>query len=125
MATLLLIDDQQSLRMLLKASLEGAGYGVVTAENGRQGLQLFEEMSVDAIVVDLFMPEMDGLEFISRIRKTNLDIKIIAMSGEVGFLGLAKQLGADDTISKPFSLEDLLTMVSPQLDCAKSRQPVP
>jgi len=125
MATLLLIDDQESLRMLLKAALEGAGYRVVTAENGRQGLQLFDQMSVDAIVVDLFMPEMDGLEFISRIRKTNLDIKMIAMSGEVGYLGFAKQLGADDTISKPFSLEDLLTMVSSQLDCAKSRQPVP
>jgi CheY-like chemotaxis protein len=78
-----------------------------------------------AIVMDICMPEMDGLELIPRIRGKHLGSKIIAMSGEAGYLDIAKYLGVDDTILKPFSLEDLLIAVSTQLKFADSRQSTP
>ncbi len=115
MATLLLIDDEHSIRMLLQTFLEDQGYCVVTAGDGKQALWLLAVMSVDAVIVDIFMPEMDGLEFISSVRTTRPTIKVIAMSGEAHYLKIAKHRGADDTISKPFNLDDLLTKVLAQL----------
>ena len=73
---------------------------------------------MDLIVVDIFMPEMDGLELIPLIRKTRPATKIIAISGGSGlrdYLGTAKKLGAHDTLKKPFSFQELLDAVSAQL----------
>jgi CheY-like chemotaxis protein len=122
MATILVIDDQASLRLLCKASLEGAGYHVLTAEDGKPALQLLEHVQADVIVMDICMPEMGGFELIPRIRGRHLGSKIIAMSGEADYLDIAKYLGVDDTISKPFNLEDLLNAVSAQLNFSDSRQ---
>ena len=118
MATILLIDDEESVRSLFQVALEGAGYRVLTAENGKQGLRLLGHQEVDLIFVDIFMPEMDGLELIPLLRKTRPATKIIAISGGSGrrnYLDLAKHLGADDTLKKPFSLQELLHAVSSQL----------
>ena len=118
MATILLIDDEESVRMVFQVGLERAGYRVLTAENGKQGLRLFEHQAVDLILVDIFMPEMDGLELIPLLRKTRPATKIIAISGGSGkmnHLETAKYLGAHDTLKKPFSLQTLLDAVSAQL----------
>ena len=115
MATILLIDDQESIRLLFKAVLERPGYRVLTAEHGKQGLSLLEQEQVDVVVVDIFMPEMDGLELIPLLRKTRPDNKIIAMTGDSNYLKMAKHLGANDTLQKPFSVQELLTAVSTQL----------
>jgi CheY-like chemotaxis protein len=118
MATILLIDDEESVRMVFQVALERAGYRVLTAESGKQGLRLLEQQEVDLIFVDIFMPEMDGLELIPLLRKTRAASKIIAISGGSGmknFLDTAKYLGADDTLKKPFSLQELLDAVSSQL----------
>ena len=64
MATILLIDDEEQVRMLFQIALEGAGYRVLTAESGPHGLRLLQHQEVDLILVDIFMPEMDGLEVI-------------------------------------------------------------
>ena len=122
MATILLIDDHQSLRLLFKSTLEGAGYIVLTADDGKPGLRLLEYVKVDVIVMDVCMPEMDGLELIPRIRKMQLGAKIIVMSGETDYLDIATHLGADETITKPFSPQELLTAVSSQLNGAGSWQ---
>ena len=118
MATILLIDDEESVRMVFQVALERAGYRVLTAESGKQGLRLLEHQEVDLLFVDIFMPEMDGLELIPLLRKTRPASKIIAISGGSGmknFLDTAKYLGADDTLKKPFSLQELLHAVSSQL----------
>jgi CheY-like chemotaxis protein len=118
MATILLIDDEESVRRLFQVALEGAGYRVLTAENGKHGLRLLEHQEVDLILVDIFMPEMDGLELIPLLRKTRPANKIIAISGGSGkrdYLDTAKHLGANDTLKKPFSLQALLDAVSSQL----------
>ena len=118
MATILCIDDEESIRLLLKAALEEAGYRVLTAEHGKHGLRLLEQEKVDLIVVDIFMPEMDGMELIPLIRKTRPATKMIAISGKSGLmdcLDAAKKLGAHDALKKPFSLQELLNAVSAQL----------
>jgi CheY-like chemotaxis protein len=118
MATILLIDDEESVRMLFQTALEAAGYRVLTADNGKYGLRLLEHEEVDVILVDIFMPEMDGLEVILRLRKSRCASKIIAITGRAGmknFFDIAKHMGAHDTLMKPFSLQELLDAVSAQL----------
>ncbi len=118
MATILLIDDEAEVRMLCQIVLEGAGYHVLTAESGRQGLRLLQHEQVDLILVDIFMPEMDGLEIIQLLHKSRPACKIIAMSGdswEWNYLDTAKHFGAHDTLTKPIDPQELLEAVSSQL----------
>ena len=118
MATILCIDDEEPVRRLFQVALEGAGYRVLTAENGRLGLRLLEHQEVDLIFVDIFMPEMDGVELIPLLGKTRPASKIMAITGGSGrsnYLDMAKHLGANDTLMKPFSLQELLEAVSSQL----------
>jgi CheY-like chemotaxis protein len=119
MATILLIDDEESVRSLFQVALERAGYRVLTAENGKHGLRLLEHQEVDLIFVDIFMPEMDGLELIPLLRKMRPANKIIAISGgsgQMNHLDTAKYSAADDTLKKPFSLQELLDAVLAQLN---------
>ena len=118
MTTILVIDDQESIRTIFQLALEQAGYRVLTAEHGKHGLRLLEQQDVDLILVDIFMPEMDGLELIPLLRKMRPASKIMAITGGSGrsnYLDMAKHLGADDTLMKPFSLQELLDAVSSQL----------
>ena len=118
MATILCIDDEETVRRLVQVALEQAGYCVLTADNGKHGLRLLEHQAVDLILVDIFMPEMDGLELIPLLHKTRPATMIIAISGESGkvnYLDIAKKLGAHDTLQKPFSHQELLHAVSSQL----------
>ena len=118
MATILLIDDEAEVRMLFQIVLEGAGYHVLTAESGPDGLRLLQHKEVDLILVDIFMPEMDGLEIIQLLHKSRPACKIIAMSGdswEWNYLDTAKHLGAHNTLKKPLNPQELLEAVSFQL----------
>ena len=119
MTTILLIDDEEPVRMLFQMALAQAGYRVLAAESGSHGLRILQHQEVDLALVDIFMPEMDGLELIQILRTTRPSSKIIAMSGgswEWDYLDTAKQLGADGTLKKPFSLQELLDAVSSQLN---------
>ena len=118
MATILCIDDEEPVRRLFQVALEGAGYRVLTAENGRLGLRLLEHQEVDLNFVDIFMPEMDGVEAIPLLRKTRPASKIMAITGGSGrrnYLDMVKHLGAHDTLMEPFSLQELLDAVATQL----------
>ena len=118
MATILLIDDDDQDRKIVKIILEDAGYRFVTVDSGQHALRLLEHQEVDLILVDIFMPDMDGLELIPVLRKTRPATKIIAItsgSGEKNYLDVAKHLGAHDTLKKPFSRQELLDAVASQL----------
>jgi two-component system, chemotaxis family, chemotaxis protein CheY len=120
MATILIIDDEESIRTVFQVALERAGYRVLTAENGKHGLRLLEQQEADLVLVDIFMSEMDGLELIPLIRKTRPTSKIIAISGgssEWDYLDSAMYLGAHATLKKPLNLQELLDAVSSQLKC--------
>lgn len=117
MATILVIDDEEQVRLLFQSALEGAGHRVLAAESGCHGICLFQHQEVDLVFVDIFIPEMDGLEIIQRLRATRPMSRIIAMSGgswEWDYLDTARQLGANAALKKPFSLQELLDAVSSQ-----------
>ena len=89
MATILLIDDDAQMRMLCQTALEAAGYCILSAENGPHGLRLLQEQEMDLALVDIFMPNMDGLEVIPLLHKTQPACKIIAMFRGVMGVGLS------------------------------------
>jgi len=115
MNRILVIEDDFQLRKLVSIVLEKEGYEVVSAANGKVGLKLSMEEPFDLIITDLVMPDKEGLETIMEIRKKSV-VKIIAMSGGGSFepevyLAMAKKLGANKTIEKPFDLNYLVASV--------------
>jgi DNA-binding NtrC family response regulator len=118
MATILVIDDQEPIRALLRIALEGAGHEVREASNGRRGLERYRERAADLIITDLLMPEMTGLELLLELTRTFLNVKVIAISGALegeGELNVAKLLGARQTFHKPLDMEQLLSAVRYEL----------
>jgi CheY-like chemotaxis protein len=118
---ILLIDDEEMIREVVKEMLEVEGYVVTTAANGKEGLQIYQRESPDLIITDIFMPEMEGLETIRTLQQDSSRVRIIAISGGgergmISFLSYAKRFGALRTLQKPFSREDLLRTVREVLD---------
>ena len=117
---ILLIDDEENFRCVLKQVLVNAGYEVVEASNGAEGIRYFNEKPADMIVTDIIMPEKEGIETIIELKKAYPDVKLIAMSGG-GWYGtdidfdMAKKLGAR-TLDKPFALQELLDAVNELLN---------
>lgn len=134
MPTILIIDDDESLRDALRRTLHKEGYTIMEASEGRGGLKQLDRSPVDLILLDMFMPDKDGLETIGELRRTHPEIRIIAMSGggfkgTVDVLPVAKKLGARRTLSKPFTRELLLEAVREELslgmvsgECSKSEE---
>ncbi len=109
-AKLLIIDDDEVVRASLAAYLEDSGFQVLQAENGLQGLEVFDRDQPDLVICDLRMPQVDGLELIRRINKLTSDIPVIVVSG-AGVMSDAVEalrLGAADYLIKP--LEDLAVL---------------
>jgi CheY-like chemotaxis protein len=114
--SLLLIEDDEQLRSIFRQILEGAGYEVVEACNGREGLRRYLATPADVIITDLLMPEQEGLETIEALRQYNPAAKIVAISGggrleTLDYLRVAKQLGAQIVLRKPFGRDELLEAV--------------
>lgn len=116
MKTILLVDDDNLVRDSLAIALEGAGYTVVTAANGDEGLIALAGQRFDAVILDMLMPEREGIETIREIRKSDQKLPVLAISGgdKTGwsdFLRMASALGASDTLAKPFTASELLRRV--------------
>lgn len=116
MQRILIIEDDEFVQQMLKQTFERAGYEVATASNGRIGLDLYQSTSFHVVITDLIMPDMEGIETITHLRKKNPDVKIVAISGggrnnPQGYLFLAEKLGAARTFTKPVDREELLTAV--------------
>ena len=120
MATILIIDDEEAVRALLRFALEAAGHEVTQAVNGREGLALYRRRPTDLVIVDMLMPVMSGLDMLLDLTREFLDAKVIAISGaggeNVNVLDVAKLLGARQTFQKPFSMPELLRAVRYELD---------
>ena len=117
MAKVLIIDDENMVRMVLKQSLEKAGHDVVEAADGAKGIKALAEWDIDLVITDIVMPEKEGIETISHIRAENPDLPIIAISGggRVGpenYLNAANKLGANHVFAKPFDRQELLATVA-------------
>ena len=107
----LVIEDNPDLRDYLRLALESERYDVLTARNGKEALGVLDGHAVDAVITDLFMPEMDGIETIAALRRRLPGVKVVAMSGRPGvdYLTVAKELGVTQTLRKPFEIDELLT----------------
>ncbi len=113
---ILLIDDDASLRGAIRRALERAGHEVVEATDGAAGLRLYRARGADVVILDIFMPERDGLEFILDLRAEGRRAKVIAISGggqtgQIDMLRAAAAFGAARTLSKPVALSQLLAAV--------------
>ena len=110
---MLVIDDEPGIRDLLDTLLRRKGYDVIVAESGQKGLECFHRERPDVLVLDLKMPEMDGLTLLSRLSESSPLIKAVIVSayGDMDNIRTAMNRGAFDFITKPINFEDLaLTM---------------
>ena len=117
MPKILIIDDDDQMRAVIVAMLDRAGFEVLEAADGKQGLRLCENTAVDLVITDIIMPEMEGLEVIMGLKKKFPGMRIIAISGGArlqpqDYLHLAATLGADRTFTKPFERQELLMAVN-------------
>lgn len=113
---ILITDDDPHVQKTLKFSLEEYGYTVGLAKNGQEALRYIEMRCPSAVLLDVFMPDSDGLEALLTAKKQFPDIKVIVMSGggmkgHYEFLSMAKKFGADGVLRKPIRASDLLAML--------------
>ncbi|MBT8488260.1 MAG: response regulator [Gemmatimonadetes bacterium] len=110
MATVLVIDDDPQIRRVLRRFIEREGHDVVEAEDGKVALRRFVGEPTDMVITDIYMPEMDGIELLIRLRETFPETKLVAMSGGGAIaaghlLRAASALGAIAVLEKPFDLD--------------------
>lgn len=118
--SILIVDDDEGMLRRLGEAFAAAGYEVHAAIDGELGFRRFKAVAPDIVLIDILMPTREGLETIMAMRRERPDTKIIAMSGggRIGtfeFLTLARRLGADTVIPKPFRLADVLALASETL----------
>lgn len=111
---ILIADDDASILDVVSFYVRKEGHEPVTARNGREALILFREIPFDLVILDVMMPDKDGFETLSDIRKVNEDVPVIMLSakGELESKGRGFGLGADDYVTKPFESEELMLRVN-------------
>ena len=118
MATVLVVDDEPEIRTSLRGILAEEGLRVLEAEDGRQALDVINRESPELVILDVWMPEVDGLQLLQQLHETALAPAVIMISGHGNIETAVKatKLGAFDFIEKPFSLDGLLRVVNRALD---------
>ena len=122
-AKILVVDDEHSVRWAFEKALQKAGYEVMLAENGVKGLSLFKSFKPDITLVDIRMPEMDGLQMLKRVREDDPEAQVIVMTAytDMETTISAMKLGAYDFLSKPFNIDECLLLISRGLNSKKSQ----
>ncbi|NQV34746.1 MAG: response regulator [Phycisphaeraceae bacterium] len=116
MKRILVIDDDVQIRQLLKLVLEQAGYEVLDAGDGNEGVRLFRADPTDLVITDIIMPEKEGIEIIRELQNDFPTVKIIAISGggrmaAEDYLKTARRFGVARTFTKPFECKALLEAI--------------
>ncbi|QAY67355.1 response regulator [Paenibacillus protaetiae] len=113
----LIVDDQNGIRVLLMEVFSSEGYNTFQAANGRLALEIVKEHSPDLVLLDMKIPGMDGLEILKHIKAINRDIKVIMMTayGELDMIKEATDLGALMHFTKPFDIDEMRIAVNMQL----------
>ena len=113
MFRILLVEDEENIRDVIKLNLEMEEYEVVTTDNGKQALKYFQEQHFDLLILDVMLPEVDGFQICEQVRLTNMEVPILFLTAKDAaadrITGLKK--GGDDYLTKPFVLEELLLRV--------------
>lgn len=116
MARILVIDDDDRIRRMLRAALELEGHEVIEAGEGEEALRLHRAAPAELVITDILMPGSDGLEVIMTLRREAPALKVIAMSGgghfqQMNVLGMAEPLGAFASLRKPFDVDAMIETV--------------
>lgn len=112
MVKILIVEDEEKIARFTELELVHEGYEVVKADNGRDGLEIAEKGGIDLILLDIMLPQINGLEVLRRLRK-NSDIHVIMLTARDAVMDKVSGLdaGADDYITKPFAIEELLARI--------------
>jgi DNA-binding NtrC family response regulator len=116
MARILVIDDQESIRRVVRRALEQDGHEVFDASDGEVGMEILESQSFDVVITDIFMPGQDGIVTLRQVRKRFPKVKVIVISGgdSTGMMDLredAELLGAVKSLQKPFNAREIMDVV--------------
>jgi len=114
--SILVVEDEEGVRLVVQAALERGGYRVTTATNGLEATRLLAEGQYGLVLTDVLMPDKDGIEVISDLRREHPELPVIAMSGggrlpRDGYLAVARHLGAHAILQKPFTVDQLIATV--------------
>lgn len=121
MEKILIVEDDETVLDFEKKELEHEGYAVITSSDGRAALDLFEKEKPDFVLLDIMIPELNGIEVLRRIRKNSqVPVILVTAKGEVYDKVNGLSAGADDYISKPFAIEELLARISTVLRRSKN-----
>lgn len=118
MAKILIMEDEEMVLMALKETLEAAGHEVVTSETGLEGGRIAQKEGCQLAVVDIFMPQQDGIAVIMELKKLSPSTKVIAISGggavvrDFDYLEYARALGAVECFHKPVDPQELLDTIA-------------
>ena len=121
MPSVLIVDDEEATRRLIRNTLEQAGYHVYEAADGKEGLSRYRQTPADLVIMDILMPDQDGLESILTLRREFPKARIMAITGGsdmigiLNFLDVARMLGACRTLQKPFEMQQLLDAVQSEI----------
>lgn len=109
----LLVEDEQTLAMIIKDTLEGQGFLIHTAADGEEGLRLFFDLRPDVLVADVMMPHMDGFEMVRRIRQTDRRTPVLFLTARSAVNDVVEgfELGANDYLKKPFGMQELIVRI--------------
>jgi two-component system, OmpR family, KDP operon response regulator KdpE len=120
---ILVVDDEPQITRVLKTTLSSHGYGTRTAGDGEEALQVMKEWSPDLVITDLRMPNMDGLDLCRKVReKSQVPIIVLSVKGEERTKVEALDAGADDYVTKPFNVNELLARVRAALRRATAKE---
>lgn len=116
----LLVEDEKTLAMIIKETLEEQGFIIEIAPNGEEGLHAFFSQKPDVIVADVMMPRMDGFEMIQHIRKTDKQIPVLFLTARSSINDVVQgfELGANDYLKKPFAMKELIIRIKALLNSA-------
>lgn len=121
MPSVLVVDDEDQVRQLIRETLELAGYDVEEACDGKEGLERYRTKPADLVIMDILMPDQDGLESIMTLHREFPQSRVIAITGGsdtigiLNFLDVARMFGARRTLKKPFDVKTLVAVVAEEL----------
>ena len=121
----LLVEDEATLAMIIKDTLEGQGFRIRLAGNGEEGLRLFFEEKPDVLVADVMMPRMDGFEMVRRIRKTDTRTPVLFLTARSAMNDVVEgfEIGGNDYLKKPFGMQELMVRIKALLGRAARQTP--
>lgn len=112
MSKILIVEDEEKIARFLELELIHEGYEIIKASDGRSGLEIAEDNAIDLIILDIMLPELNGLEVLRRLRRSS-DIPVIMLTARDATMDKVAGLdaGADDYLTKPFAIEELLARI--------------